>query len=45
MAKRAKIHTIGPQRRGGVGRLAEVVDGDLPRNFLGKVLRRELREC
>ena len=23
----------------------EVVDGDLPRNFLGKVLRRELREC
>ena len=29
MAKRAKIHPISPQRRGGVGRLAEVVDGDL----------------
>ena len=23
----------------------EVLDGDLPRNFLGKVLRRELRDC
>lgn len=27
-----------------VPRLIEVVDGELPRNFLGKVLRRELRE-
>ena len=34
MAKRAKIHPIDPQRRGGVGRLAEVVDGDLLK-FIG----------
>ncbi|MDA1017912.1 MAG: AMP-binding protein [Planctomycetota bacterium] len=27
-----------------VPKVVEVVDGDLPRNFLGKVLRRELRE-